>query len=102
MIGGITKIKPVLKVSKEGKIESTKKVIGTNKAMKAILDYMNELGVDQSYPVYTLYSYGEKNISTFEEKLLLNHYTVNKRIQIGPAIGSHVGTEAFAVVFVRR
>lgn len=100
VIGGIAKVKPILEIQ-DGKIHVAKKVIGSKKVLNTITEMMVSDGVDMNYPVYTQYSYGNKNIEKLEEKIK-EHVSIERRVQIGPAIGSHVGPEAFAVVFIEK
>ena len=43
-----------------------------------------------------------KKISSLEKKLEKEGIAVAGRAQVGPTIGSHVGPEAYGVIFVRK
>ncbi|MEE0965642.1 MAG: DegV family protein [Bacilli bacterium] len=102
IIGGIAKVKPIIELNREGKINVVSKAIGMVRAMNSIIDLVNNKGIDTNYPFYTLYSSGTKNIEKLEAKLVSNNISFNDRDEIGPVIGTHVGPEAFGVVFVTK
>lgn len=102
VIGGIAKIKPVITISKEGKVDVVAKAIGMVRAMNSIVNYVQEDEIDTSYPVYTIYTLGTTNIEKLEKKLEANGISVKERVQLGPVVGSHVGPEAFGIIFVKK
>lgn len=102
VIGNIAKIKPIIEVSKEGKVGVIGKAIGNNKAMNKIIDIANELGLDQDYPFYTIYTKGTKNVEKLEKKLAEVNISVSEREHLGPVVGTHLGPEAFGAIFVHR
>lgn len=101
-IGDIANIKPIITVSEDGHVIVIGKCLGRNKAILFIAKHTKEMNVDTSFPVYSIYSYGTENCSRFEEKLSSEGLSVTERLQIGPTIGTHIGPEAFGVVFVTR
>ncbi|MGN1344769.1 MAG: DegV family protein [Traorella sp.] len=102
VIGGLAKIKPVIYVTKEGKIDVLTKVIGISKVMKVMLEHVLEDEVDSNYPLYTAYTLGKNNLEKFESKLMNLNLQISDQVQIGPAIGSHIGPEAFGIIFIRK
>lgn len=101
-IGGIAKLKPVITVTREGKIGVLNKTIGTNRAINAIIDLAHQLEVDSAYPLYTIHTLGDKNVEKLETKLAEQGYIINEREQLGPVVGSHLGPEAFGIIFVAK
>lgn len=99
-LGNLAGIKPVITVNAEGEVAVLGKCLGKNKAVNHMVKTLQETGVDQSFPMYTIYSYGTENCSRFQNKLEKEGYTIAERLQIGPVIGAHIGPEAFGVVFV--
>ena len=78
------------------------KAIGTNRAINAIIDLAHQLAVDSAYPLYTIHTLGDKNVAKLEAKLAEQGYIVSEREQLGPVVGSHVGPEAFGIIFVAK
>ena len=64
-----------------------------------MIDVMNSIEVDTNYPLYTIGTVGENNISKLEQKLADASLKVEYREQLGPVVGSHVGPETFGVIF---
>ncbi len=100
-IGELANIKPVITITKEGAVGVLGKCLGKNKAIAQVFKHLQESGTDASFPLYTIYTYGTENCQRFEEKLQENGHAISKRLQVGATIGSHIGPEAFGVVFVR-
>lgn len=101
-IGEMANIKPVITVTKEGGIGVLGKCIGKNKAISFIVKHLEELSLDTAFPVYSIFSYGTDNCEKFEEKLAEKNIPITRRLQIGATIGSHIGPEAFGLIFVEK
>ena len=79
-----------------------RKGIGVNRTLSAIQKKIAAFQIDENYPVYSLFSYGEESCVKLEQKMEKNGCKVDSRKQIGPAIGTHIGPEAFGVCFVEK
>lgn len=101
-IGDMANIKPIITITVDGKVGILGKCLGKNKAICAIKKHLQEMTADESFPVYSIYSYGTDNCAKFEEKLLQEGFHIDERLQIGPTIGSHIGPEAFGIIFVTK
>lgn len=99
-IGDMANIKPIITLTKEGTVGVLGKCLGKNKAICAIKKQLQQLSIDDSFPVYSIYSYGTDNCEIFEEKLTQEGIHFDARLQVGSTIGSHIGPEAFGIVFV--
>lgn len=101
-IGDMANIKPIITLSEEGEVKVLGKALGRNKAIHHLLQHLAEFEVDTQFPIYIIYTYGTDNCSKFEEHLTEKNYSIGQRMQIGPTIGTHIGPEAFGMVFVRK
>ena len=101
-IGNLAKVKPIIYVSPEGKVEMYSKTIGLKKAIKFIINLALEKEVDTNYPFYSIYTYGTENPQKFEEFAKENGIVVSERSQFGPAVGTHVGSEAFGCIYISK
>lgn len=102
-VGSVANIKPIITVSEEGKVENIKKLIGRKKAMSFIINQITGMDPDDSFPMYSIYTYGEENTEHLERKFYEETgYVVKERLQIGPTIGAHVGPGAYGIVFVTK
>ncbi len=95
MLGGFANIKPIISIE-NGKVEMIGKTRGVNKANHFIQYWIEENGIDEKYPIYSIYSYGLDNIKRLEEKLNLDC----ERVQLGSTIGVHIGPGAFGLCFI--
>ena len=102
VVGSLAKVKPIIEVTREGKVEAISKAIGMNKAMNKTIEIINEKGVDTSYPIYTINTKGTKNVEKFESKLQEAGISVTDREQLGPVVGTHLGSEAFGAIYVLK
>ncbi len=98
-IGEFANIKPIITVSKEGKVEVLTKRRGTNKTLAHLKDMIKAYQIDDRYNIFSIYSHGEDNTKRLEELLDMR---IDERVQLGPTIGAHVGPGAFGVVFVTK
>ncbi len=101
-IGEIARIKPVITLTTNGEVGVLAKCIGKNKALSHIMKDLSSMKVDPAFPCTTIFSYGTENCESFEQKLSESGYDITERMQIGAAIGSHIGPRAYGIVFVEK
>lgn len=101
-IGEMANLKPVITVTENGTIGVLGKCIGKNKAISFILHHIRQTALDPGFPVYSIYSYGTQNCEAFEEKLIAENIRIDRRLQIGATIGTHIGPEAFGLIYVTK
>lgn len=100
-VGELAGIKPIITITEEGRVNAGSKAIGVNRAMQTIVAKMDSLELDPDFPVYALYTCGTENVEKLEQKLSAR-YCVASRKQVGPAIGAHIGPNAYGVLFVTK
>lgn len=101
-IGELANLKPMITLTEEGKIGILGKSLGKNKAICSLIKHVQNLELDPDYPLYTVYTFGTENCTKFEEKLAEVGIQSTARFQIGPTIGTHVGPEAFGIIYVTK
>lgn len=101
-IGGAINIKPVITVTEEGEVAVPKKCVGKVKARSFLVNTVKEEKIDNDFPIYTVYAYGEENCAKFEEVIAKEGITISARHQIGSTIGAHVGPGAYGVIYVKE
>lgn len=101
-IGELANLKPIITVTQDGKIGVPGKCLGRNKALQTLVKMITEKGIDTSFPVYSIYSYGTENTEKLKEKLEKEGVDVTKQLQIGATIGAHIGPGAFGLIFVAK
>lgn len=101
-IGSLANLKPLVTISPEGTVSIVGKCIGRNKAIAAILKYLEENPADPEFPVYPLYAYGEENAQKLIEKCKNTSIVFAGIQQLGATIGSHVGPGAYGFIYVGK
>lgn len=101
-VGELANLKPIITVNEEGKIGVPAKALGRNKALASLTKLITEKGIDSSFPVYSIYAYGEENTEKLEQKLETSGVSITKRLQVGATIGSHIGPGAYGLIFVAQ
>ena len=101
-VGTALKIKPVLSVDREGKLTVVAKVRGTKKGMEYLKERLVNDGIDT---VNQTVMVGHADVPEIAEQLkeqLLAEGLVKDVIvsNVGPIIGTHVGSGMFALVFL--
>lgn len=101
-IGSLAKIKPLITITEDGKIGVKAKSIGKKKALNDIEKLITSENIDESFPIYSLYSLGTENNEAFTGQLNEQGVEFTDRFQIGPTIGTHIGPGAYGIIFVRK
>ena len=100
-IGELAKVKPIITL-KEGEVKVIGKTLGKLKVMSMMAKMAAEDGIDENYPMVMGYTSGMENCDKLAEKSLSLGIKEDKRIQIGPTIGSHVGPGTFGFIFIKQ
>ncbi len=100
--GGILGIKPILKVSMDGKIEVDSKASGRKKSILQLVEYLKQNGSNVAdYPIGIIHGDSEADAKILEEKV---RAVVGQEAEIwvqpiGPTIGTHCGPGALGLIF---
>ncbi|MCQ2771784.1 MAG: DegV family protein [Bacilli bacterium] len=101
-MGGLLGIKPIIYMSKEGKMESIDKAIGKKKAIAKLLDHMEQVGDDIANNRILVASTGCTPLANELVAEIKKKYGENidiRIIDINPTIGSHCGPDCTGVAF---
>lgn len=101
-VGNLAKIKPIITLTNEGGVGIKGKAIGKKKATAGVFKLLEELDIDDNFPIYGIRSYGEPNYEKFIEQVKEHGYNVTDVLQIGPTIGIHIGSGAFGIIVVEK
>ena len=105
IVGTMLDIKPILTLTKAGKLEAFSKVQGRKKAMKALVDKVAEYienPEDQSVMVFHGDTKDEAEILKAQIRNRLPEIKEIKIQMIGPVIGAHAGPGTLAVCFMGK
>ena len=101
-VGTIANLKPLISVSPEGTVDALAKALGFARAVQTLVEKVKSHEIDESFPICSLYTYGEENCEKLENKLANEGYTITERQQVGPTIGTHTGPGVYGVYFVEK
>lgn len=101
-IGELANIKPIITVTQEGKVDVIAKCVGKNKAISYIMKQLQQAEPDFDFPFYSLYTHGTNNCRKMEEKISATGVSITDCLQVGATIGTHIGPEVFAIIYVTK
>jgi DegV family protein with EDD domain len=103
VIGSLLKIKPLLKVSSEGRLENYGKAKGRKSAIAALIDACEKENIDPDRPV-VLSDADASDADLFAGAFRAKYGDVKEFIcqQVGPVIGAHCGPGTLAVLFFTK
>ena len=101
-LGSLAQIKPLISVDIEGKVILPGKAMGVRKGMDMVSKRLTIRKPDENYPVYVMYTNNRAVGEQLAQRLAAQGWEIpdERIIQVGAAIGSHIGTEACGLVYV--
>ena len=101
-LGTLAQVKPIIRVSDEGKVEVPAKAMGMKKGMDYLCKRVEERKPDLNFPFYAMYTGDRSNGEKLAEKFRSMGYEIPQEriINVGAAIGSHVGPNACGMVYI--
>ena len=101
-LGTMAQVKPILRVTEKGSIEVPAKAMGMRKGMDFLCKRVEARKPDLNHNFYAMYTGDRSNGLALAEKFRAMGYDIpdEKVINVGAAIGSHVGPNACGMVYV--
>jgi DegV family protein with EDD domain len=101
-LGTMAQVKPILRVTEAGAIEVPAKAMGMRKGMDFLCKRVEARKPDLNHNFYAMYTGDRSNGVALAEKFRAMGYDIpdEKIINVGAAIGSHVGPNACGMVYV--
>ena len=101
-LGSMAQIKPIIRVDEEGGIEVPAKAMGMRKGMDMLCKKTEQFPADGNFPFYVMYTNQKSVAEKLAEKFRAMGIEVpdDRIIQVGAAIGAHVGPNACGFVYV--
>ena len=103
-LGSLANIKPIITVEKDGTIGIPAKAMGMRKGMDYLCKRVEEITPDPEFPFYVMYTNNRDVAWTLAQRLEKSGIQVDEDhiIQVGAAIGSHIGPEACGLVYAAK
>jgi len=100
-LGTVANIKPIITVSKKGQVDVPAKMMGMRRGMAFLCKQVQACKPDEDFPLYVMYTSDRSVAKTLAERLAEQGVCVPEAhiIQVGAAIGSHVGPGACGLVY---
>lgn len=101
-LGSLAQIKPLISVDTEGKVVLPGKAMGVRKGMDMVAKRLSIRKPDEQYPLYVMYTNNRAVGEQLAQRLIALGWEIpdERIIQVGAAIGTHVGFEACGLVYV--
>ena len=101
-LGTMAQVKPIIRVSEEGAIEVPAKAMGTRKGMDFLCKRLETQKPSADHKLYVMYTADRTIGETLAQKVAAMGYEISDSqiVQVGAAIGSHIGPNACGLVYV--
>ena len=101
-LGTMAQVKPIIRVTEEGTIEVPAKAIGMRKGMDWLCKRVEDRKPSKEHNFYAMYTGDRSNGVALAEKFRAMGYAIpdERIINVGAAIGSHVGPNACGMVYI--
>ena len=102
-LGSLAQIKPIISVDVEGKVALPGKAMGMRKGMDMLCKRLTARMPDNEHPVYVMYTNDRSVAETLAARMEsqgLGAVPAERIIQVGAAIGAHIGPGACGIVYV--
>ena len=103
-IGSLAQIKPIIQVDVEGRVIVPAKAMGMRKGMDMLCKRLEAQPMDENHPLYVMYTSDRSVAETLAQRLEEAGYAIpsERIIQVGAAIGTHIGPSACGLVYVEK
>ena len=103
-LGTLAQIKPIIHVDHMGRVDIPAKAMGMRKGMEHLCKQADAKTPDPEYPLYVMYTNDRSAAETLAVRLAEHGQAVHPDniIQVGAAIGSHIGPSACGLVYVGK
>lgn len=101
-IGTLANMKPIITVTGDGNVAVHKKCIGQKRSMEQLVRLTEGKRPDPAYPLFGLYTYDRANCAALAARMAENGFSIPETdfLNVGPSIGSHIGTGAYGVAYI--
>jgi DegV family protein with EDD domain len=103
-LGSMAQIKPIIRVAEDGSIEVPAKAMGIRKGIDLLCKKVEAIPPSREFPIYAMYTGNREGGEKMAERLRAMGYEIPEEqiINVGAAIGSHVGPNALGFVYIKE
>lgn len=103
-LGTLAQIKPIIHVDTQGRVDIPAKAMGMRKGMEHLCKQADAKKPDCDFPLYVMYTDDRSAAEALALRLAEHGHAVHEDhiIQVGAAIGSHIGPKACGLVYVGK
>ncbi len=103
-LGTLAQIKPIIHVDHHGRVDIPAKAMGMRKGMDHLCKQADAKTPDLDFPLYVMYTDDRSVAETLAVRLAEHGHAIHEKhiIQVGAAIGSHIGPAACGLVYVGK
>jgi DegV family protein with EDD domain len=104
VVGSMLQIKPIIHVDHHGRVDIPAKAMGLRKGMDYLCKQADVKAPDTDFPLYVMYTDDRTVAETLALRLAEHGHAIHEDhiIQVGAAIGSHIGPKACGLVYVGK
>lgn len=101
-LGTIAQIKPIIQVNQQGQVTVPAKAMGMRKGMEYLCKQLREHAPSSEFPFYVMYTSSRANGESLAARIREMGYDIpdSRIIQVGAAIGTHIGPNAIGFVYI--
>ena len=103
-VGSFANIKPIISVSGEGRVEVGAKALSMRKGISSVCKKLEQHIPNENFPIYIVYSNDKTNALILQKTALKYGFNIteDEMINIGAAIGAHIGSGACGIIYVEK
>ena len=104
LVGTMLGIKPILRITEDGKLVPMEKVRGRKQSLRVLLEHMDKTFRDTGDQVVFIVHGDCMDDAAYLKKEIKNRYHIKRIVtnNIGPIIGSHTGPGAIAIFYMGK
>lgn len=103
VVGSVINMKPIITME-DGKIHSSAKVIGMQRALNHIVYRLAEANVDYSLPIFVGHTDNPEMFKKFSDLIKIHKpdFPIQNEVSVGLAVGTHAGPGCVAIVYFTK
>lgn len=103
-LGTMVQIKPIIQVNRKGQVTVPAKAMGMRKGVEYLCKTVEKFPPDPAFPFYVMYTDHRANGENLAARFRDMGYDIpdNNIIQVGAAIGTHIGSNAVGFVYIEK